>query len=273
MTFSVLRNTVTVLLLPAVFALGACGGGGGGGTAANDRGPSGPGSGTMIDTVVGGEALVTADGSFLRARTSCRGTSCTTTLLGESVTVDFHDYIDPSAIPVPITNRQMRNGVLVGRVAVTEDDIRFDTFGVWGTYNAATAAVGSGRLEGIAVRFAVPVSMGVGSGSNPLTGSASWTGAMTGVRVADSGLGAEVTGDAALTADLAASSLNLAFTNIADRSGVQSSDIRWQGVSMQNGSFNGNGGLQGRFYGPNHEEAGGVFERSGIAGAFSLARQ
>ena len=41
---------------------------------------------------------------------------------------------------------------------------------------------------------------------------------------------------------------------------------------MRNGSFRASG-LDGRFYGPNHEEAGGVFERSGITGAFSLARQ
>ena len=75
-----------------------------------------------------------------------------------------------------------------------------------------------------------------------------------------------------VTADLAAASLDLAFTNIADTFGVLSNDMRWQGVSMENGSFQ-TTGLDGRFYGPNHEEAGGVFERDGIAGAFSLARQ
>ena len=41
---------------------------------------------------------------------------------------------------------------------------------------------------------------------------------------------------------------------------------------MQRGAFQANG-LDGRFYGPNHEEAGGVFERDRIIGAFSLTRQ
>ncbi len=265
----------TLAAFAAAFVLASCGGGGGGGKAANNGGPSGPasGAGTTINTVAAGDVLVAADGSFVRGRTACRGTACTVTALGESATVDFRDYIDPSATPVPITNQQTRNGVRIGRIATSEDGLRFDTFGVWGTYNFATATVGSGRLEGIEVRFAVPVSMGVGSRSNPLTGSATWAGAMIGVRVANSSLGAEVTGDAEMTANLGAASLDLAFTNIADRSGVRSNDIRWQGISMRNGSFSGSGRLQGRFYGPNHEEAGGVFEHSGIAGAFSLARQ
>ena len=95
---------------------------------------------------------------------------------------------------------------------------------------------------------------------------------MTGVRVEDAGLGAEVAGDADMTVDLEGASLDLEFTNIAELSsdaGVD--DIRWQDVPMQDGSFR-DDGLDGRFYGPNHEEAGGVFERDGIAGAFSLKR-
>ena len=55
-------------------------------------------------------------------------------------------------------------------------------------------------------------------------------------------------------------------------SGPSVKDIRWQDVAMQAGSFR-DIGLDGRFYGPNHEEAGGVFERDGIAGAFSLKRE
>ena len=49
-------------------------------------------------------------------------------------------------------------------------------------------------------------------------------------------------------------------------------DIRWQDVPVHVGSFQPSG-LDGRLYGSNHEEAGGVFERNEIAGAFSLIRQ
>ena len=123
------------------------------------------------------------------------------------------------------------------------------------------------------VQFAFPMSFGMGSGSNPPNGSATWAGAKAGVKVGSSSLGSEVTGDAEMTVDFGASSLDLEFTNIAERvSGALSNDIRWQGVSIQGGSFQAVG-LDGRFYGPNHEEAGGILEHSGIAGAFSLARQ
>ena len=266
MTFRTLAATAAVLVLAA------CGGGGGGKTTDNG-GPNRPGGGVTINTVAAGDALIVAQGSFIRANSRCRGTVCTISALGESVTLDFNDYIDPNTVPVPITDQQVRNGVRIGRVAVSDSGLRFDTFGLWGKYHAGTAAVGSGHIQGVGLQFAFPISMGIGSGSNPVSGSAAWTGAMVGVKVSGSRLGEEVTGDAAMTADLGAASLDLAFTNIAGRSGARSSDISWQGISMRNGEISGTGGLKGRFYGPNHEEAGGVFERSGIAGAFSLARQ
>ena len=258
-----------IAVAAAILLLAACGGGGGGGAASNG-GPTGP-TVPVPDTVVYGDALVVAQGQLFRPPSSCSASACTVPFRGERATIDLID-IDPNAPGVTVTDRQTRNGVWTGR-ATAGDKLNIDTFGVWGTYNTGTPLRGSTTLQGIDVQFAFPVSLGMGSGSNPVSGSATWTGAMAGVKIGSSSLGAEVTGDAEMTADLAAASLDLAFTNIADTSGVLSNDIRWQGVSMQNGSFNGSGGLQGNFYGPNHEEAGGVFERDGIAGAFSLARQ
>ena len=263
----------TLAAMAAVFVLAACGGGGGGGTASNG-GPSGPGpaSGPAPDTVVVGDVLVATQGQLFRANSSCGGSTCTVTFQGESVILDLND-VSPTGPAVTITGQQARNGVQTGRATASGDGFNFNTFGVWGDYNAGTPLRGSTTIQGAGVQFAFPTSLGMGSGSNPVAGSATWTGVMAGVRVGGASLGAEVTGDAEMTANLAASSLDLAFTNIADTSGARSSDIRWIGVSMRNGSFSGVGGLEGRFYGPNHEEAGGVFERSGIAGAFSLARQ
>ncbi len=260
MTFRILAA------LAAVFALAACGGGGGG--TASNGGPSSP----APDTLVVGDVLVAVQGQVHRANSRCSGSTCTVTFQGETVTLDLND-VSPTGPAVTITGEQTRNGVQIGRASASGDGFNFNTFGVWGDHNAGTPLRGSTTIQGVGVQFAFPMSLGMGSGSNPVSGSATWTGAMAGVRVGGSSLGAEVTGDAEMTANLAASSLDLAFTNIADTSGVRSSDIRWTGVSMRGGSFSGIGGLEGRFYGPNHEEAGGVFERSGIAGAFSLARQ
>ena len=171
-----------------------------------------------------------------------------------------------------VTGRQLRNGVETGRVASSDGDTRFDALGAWGDYNAATSGTGSTTLQGARIPFVVPASVGQRSAANPMSGSASWAGAMTGVKVEDDGLGAEVAGDAAMTVDLAGASLDLEFTDIAElSSGAGVGDIRWQDVAMRRGRFR-DAGLDGRFYGPNHEEAGGVFERDGIAGAFSLKR-
>ena len=267
----------TLAAMAAVFVLASCGGGGGGGTAMNG-GPGGsgpsipPAPSPAPDTVVLGDVLITAQNRLFRADASCSGTLCTVSFQGESATIDLRD-VDPNGPAVTITGEQTRNGVQIGRATASGDGFNFNTFGVWGNHNAGTPVVGSTTIQGVGIRFAFPMSLGTGSGSNPTSGTATWTGAMAGVRVGSSSLGREVTGDAEMTANLGAASLDLAFTNIADTSGARSGDIRWQGISMRNGEFSGSGGLEGRFYGPNHEEAGGVFERSGIAGAFSLVRQ
>ena len=51
--------------------------------------------------------------------------------------------------------------------------------------------------------------------------------------------------------------------------------MTWDGLAVTNGTFGtGSQGdsIQGRFYGPNHEEVGGIFERDHIIGAFGGGR-
>ena len=262
-------NCRTPAMIAAAFILASCGGGGqGAGPPVGD--PPGEDA-SSFDTIVVGDVLLDAQGQLYRAESSCSGSKCTVTYQGESVTVDLHD-IDPSASTTTITDRQTRNGVQTGRLTSSDGDTRFDALGVWGEYNAATTGAGTTSLQGTDIRFVVPTSVGYGNATNPLSGSVSWGGAMTGVKVGSSGLGAEVAGDAAMTVDLGGATLDLEFTNIAELlSGAGVGDIRWQDVPMQAGSFK-DDGLNGRFYGPNHEEAGGIFERDDIAGAFSLKR-
>lgn len=263
---------ISTALAGATLLLAACGGGGGS-VSMSGSGPSSPGaSDPALDTIVLGDVLVSAQGQLFPLKASCDGTVCTVLFQGETATIDLRD-VHPDNPELTITDQQTRNGVQTGRATASGGRLSYDTIGVWGAYNVGTPLRGSTTLQGMDVQFAFPMSLGMGSGSNPLTGSATWTGVMAGVKVGGSSLGAEVTGDAEMTVDLGASSLDLAFTNIAEPvSGALSNDILWQDVSMQSGSFQAVG-LDGRFYGPNHEEAGGIFEHSGIAGAFSLARQ
>ena len=254
-------NIRTPAMLAGAFILASCGGG-----SPPDQDVS------RVDTIVIGDVLLAAQERLYRAESTCSGSVCTVTYQGESVTVDLSD-IDPDASTTTVTDQQPRNGVQTGRLTASDGESRFDAFGVWGDYNAASTGAGSTIVQGTDIRFVVPTSVGHASASNPASGSASWAGAMTGVRFRDSGLGAEMAGDAAMTVDFEATSLDLAFTSIAEvLSGATVDDIGWQDVPMQAGSF-ADDGLNGRFYGPNHEEAGGVFERDGIAGAFSLKRE
>ena len=257
-------NCRTSAALAAAFILASCGGGG------RDAGPP-VGDALSFETIVVGDVLFAAQERLYRSESSCFGSTCTVTYLDESVTVDLHD-IAPSASTTTVADRQTRNGVQTGRLTTSDGETRFDALGVWGDYNAATTGAGTISLQGADIRFVVPTSVGYGSAANPVSGGASWAGVMTGVKFGSSGLGAEVAGNAAMTVDLGGAALDLEFTNIAElMSGAGVGDISWQDVPMQEGSFS-DDGLDGRFYGPNHEEAGGVFERDGVVGAFSLKR-
>jgi len=133
-----------------------------------------------------------------------------------------------------------------------------------------------------------------------VSGSASWSGIMTGVTDGSSGDGGTfVHGDADLiVTGLAApdtASVNVEFTNITrEDSGATLDDLVWQGLRLQGRSFGTNdvrfyeadlgythrasfgnqaeGSLFGHIYGPNGEEIGGLFHRDNIAGAFAAKR-
>ena len=212
------------------------------------------------------------------------------TVGGETTEFDFGEDLDDDPNDgLILTSRAVRNGV---HVAYGEDfrdpEILLGTWFAWGRWNIATPYTGAWLGEGVPapglVLAAMPVSMGRASGSNPVSGSAAWRGAMVGVTV-DPVSPQDVIGDASLRADLGAARLDLTFGNIRETgTGRSHRDRGWTNLAMQDGAFShvsGRSGLSGRFYGPGHEEAGGIFEHAGsagetgpaIAGAFSLTRQ
>ena len=143
---------------------------------------------------------------------------------------------------------------------------------------------------------------GDASHSGPLASpgdTATWSGVMSGVEASpSSGSGAFVHGDSAVTVSGLAAGVDIwvdvAFTNIANEdTGAGIGDMVWRGLPLQgrefgtddvlfndgdgyfrDGSFGAaaQGSIYGRLYGPGHEEAGGLFQRDGIAGAFAAKR-
>lgn len=196
--------------------------------------------------------------------------------------------VNLSAIPrnATIQNRDTRQGVPIAEYSGTSNtvlefggllsrptSIDYRTLGGWMDYSFFTLNLWEFEPTGWQVWNAA--SVGVESGSNPVSGSATWTGAMVG-RLTD-GQGNEepmtqVVGDSRLTFDFAANELDVALTRIQADDGQSYADLMWENLPTANGAFAGQG-VSGRFYGPNHEEVGGVFEWNQIVGAFGATRQ
>ena len=133
--------------------------------------------------------------------------------------------------------------------------------------------LGYGKRRGGAL--VAPISFGAASGSNPVSGSASWRGVAVGTQTHRYWIGNRIAYDAELEFDFASATLDL---TLDPESGLGSigepswREIAWHGVPVADGAFAARG-LDGCFYGPNHEEAGGIFENGDAQGAFVLRRQ
>ena len=109
-------------------------------------------------------------------------------------------------------------------------------------------------------------------GTNPkqLDGGARWSGRMVGKDMLS---GKVVTGSAVIELDgFSASKVDVSFARIRSSDEVLK-DMTWEDVPVIDGAFiSENRSLEGRFYGDRHQEAGGVFERQSIIGAFGVSR-
>ena len=129
-------------------------------------------------------------------------------------------------------------------------------------------------------RYGVGVSIGQGNDTNPVDGNATWRGVMLGGRIGETAdFGDPVRGDATLTYDFGSAHMDVAFTGIRSIRDVEVPatypDMTWQNLPVRDGRFGGgfdDPTIEGRFYGPNHEEVGGIFQRNRIVGAFGGQR-
>ncbi len=159
--------------------------------------------------------------------------------------------------------------------------MQYSKFG--GQINSITngiVQIGQTQRDYTGQRYAVGTSIGQLSETNPVEGNATWEGVMVGGRIGETAdFGDPVRGDATLTYDFADADVDVAFTNIRTLPIVQVPetypDMTWENLPVKNGRFGGgfdDPTLEGRFYGPNHEEVGGIFQRNRIVGAFGAQR-
>ena len=231
------------------------------------------------------------------AVSGCQGRSCTFSIEGQQVTADLNNYEydpEPDVGNATYTTDAVMHGIVVGTVsfeffgtAETGDPYRNYTYGYGGwldhgyfevqriiTSTMPEGTVSYGPLERLGVLF------GTGTGSNPVSGSATWRGVMVGADVSHNTFDDDVVrGDTDVRVDLANADVDVTFTNIrylANDSAL--GDISWEDIPMVNGRFekavdSQPSHLSGTFLGHDHEEVGGVFEHGTLVGAFGAKRQ
>ncbi len=86
-----------------------------------------------------------------------------------------------------------------------------------------------------------------------------------------------IQGDATINLYSSESNVDVSFTNIYDlNTRRQRNDMNWIDIPAADGTFGegfGANQIYGQFYGPSHEEVGGVFERDNIVGAFGAKKE
>lgn len=224
------------------------------------------------------------DPLFFTFQTDCRATACSyrETETGMSGTIRLRDLeIISSTRGGPVLTR---NGITLGEV-VTND---LEAYGAWMLHSAFGVQSGRGVIGGPSRDFSIRYALAGGDPTGSLPPeegiSATWTGVMVGTPATGPAAGNILQGDATLTATFASGprwgTLDALFTNIKDidRLAAHTTEtVRFDDMAVgSDGRFEAGltgDRIQGRFYGPGHVEAAGVFERSNILGAFGAKRQ
>ena len=287
-------GTLRAAALAGALALAACGGGGGSPALAPGDDPRPPDrmpppgatpsgvpavSGLHFDYTLerGGERPISEDGS---AALSCPAAGCAARDLRELSDADGAGMRGGFGTLTGATGGPPLTEAFSG-VSVTVSDVSFTRYGFWGAYGWAAVETGAGALSAAldgqrwtgSFDTAHAWAAGEPAGSNPAgAGSAVWRGIAEAARTADF---ARLPGTAELRiADLSRPRVD-ADIDLDDGAGGVA--LRWTGMAPAAGGFAqdaaGTGRIEGRFHGPGHEEAWGVFDTGAYVGAFGARRQ
>ena len=154
-------------------------------------------------------------------------------------------------------------------------------YGAWMHYNTFAMQVNfyPDKDEPDAVLLA-PYSIGQASGTNPLSGSATWNGVAMGMDLNRLYPDPDVLqGDAGIVYDFGDSSVDVTLDNFVSlRTGAAAGHkMEWADIAVKDGTFSDGTHWDGKhiagtFYGSYHEEVGGVFKSGSIAGSIGASR-
>ena len=241
------------------------------------------------DIIAYSDALVFTGptGTPTRVPLTCSGFTCRGSVLGIPFQTQIsqgpnlgHDRAQAQPIMV-------HNGIHIAQVRASDDaegDFSASEtvyYGGWMEHSLFAAGVlASPKFNGYEYTIGSGVSLGDASGSNPVARdghTATWTGAVVGGDYSVAYREHVIHGTAEVEVDFTSAALDVRFSDLTDLDTPTRSiaDMEWSNVSIRGGSFSQGSGanlLKGQFYGPNHEEVGGVFDRNEIAGAFGGRR-
>ena len=109
------------------------------------------------------------------------------------------------------------------------------------------------------------------TGSNPVSGSAVWSGSARATDTRPEADGTTVHGSARLEVDFGDATVDIDLTSF----GADHEDMSWQALPMVDGTFRDSGdvaSIDGAFYGSDHQSAAGSFDRNHLQGEFEATR-
>ena len=230
-------------------------------------------------TRLASDFLLFADsGHPSRIDVSCSEDTCEATYLG--VTETLGDDRNTDSWVVETQPVRPRNGVSIayryGSSQIEQGTTQYTGYGGWQEYNTFGFWDGARHELGREIKRVYSYYHGLATNTNPTRGG-TWEGVMVGVDIASTQRAHTVEGDAEVTmADFGDPQIDVSFRNIYDADGSQYADMAWDDLRLTAGGFRRGSNMdsiEGKFYGPNHEEVGGIFERDRILGAFGAEQR
>lgn len=225
-----------------------------------------------------------ADGATGRGQTTCLDDECSSDVVETSLTLSASavEFGGPAlAYQAIASHRGVSLAEGRGETRIAGTTVDFNAYGGWLQHSFFAIDLGriaEGLFEGAPIIYSY--SVGDAPNTNPAAadGSGTWRGVMVGADVSQTETrGNLIQGDAEITiANFDSPQTNIAFTQIFDlNTETQRDDMTWSGIQVAAGGFSSGAdqdSIGGQFYGPNHEEVGGVFERDRVLGAFGATR-
>ena len=232
-----------------------------------------------------------------RGLSDCYGGGCVQTD-GERILDSVPDFYvfaghHDDALSAREDSIENRNGIMIGDISAGAADLpdipefaskrTITGYGGWGEYHGFDSLYYGFERHDRPQRVVEASLGGYASEGNPVGGPLTWTGGAVAIDYSVITEDRVLVGDSELTVYLNERLsdflgrdeylVRVEITGLTDvASGNPYDDMNWQNIPLRAGGFE-TFLIKGQFFGPNHEEVGGIFERDEIMGAFGATRE